>query len=129
VLFFKALPDEALEDIARAGREIRLAKGEMLFAENERCRGLIVVLAGAVKVFKLDDRTVVFTMPKAEFAVLLDRYPQIVKEALKALSIRMRRLVRMVEVQALYSVQARIAAYRLQAAAGRGSFALDETNK
>lgn len=165
VLFFKTLPEAAIEDISRSGEEIRLAKGELLFAENERCKGLIVVLAGAVKVFKLDDRgreltlgleepgssvaelplfdggnypasaeaaedaTVVFTIPKARFAALIDRYPQIAREALRALSIRMRRLVRMVEVQALYSVQARIAAYLLQAAGGRDAFKLEETNE
>ena len=165
VLFLKSLPESAIEDIARSGQEIRLGKGELLFSENERCRGLIVVLAGAVKVYKLDDRgreltlgreepgasvaelslfdggnypasaeaaesdTTIFLVPKAAFAELLNRYPQIATEALKALAVRMRRLVRMVEVQALHTVQARMAAYLLSVGSNRKEFGLEETNE
>ena len=56
VLFLKALPDTALAAIAAAGETWRLGKGEMLFAEHDSCLGLLVVLTGAVKVYKLDNR-------------------------------------------------------------------------
>lgn len=56
VLFLKNLPEATLREIAQAGEERRLVKGELLFAEHERCIGLIVVLCGAVKVYKLDRR-------------------------------------------------------------------------
>jgi CRP/FNR family transcriptional regulator len=56
VLFLKSLSESTLREIAQAGEERRLAKGELLFAEHERCAGLIVVLDGAVKVYKLDRR-------------------------------------------------------------------------
>ncbi|HEX5324222.1 MAG TPA: Crp/Fnr family transcriptional regulator [Capsulimonadaceae bacterium] len=165
VLFFKTLPQSAIDDIARSGQEIRLNKGEQLFAENERCKELIVVLSGAVKVYKVDDRgreltlgleepgssvaelplfdggnypasaeaaendTRVFLVPKPIFAELLGRYPQITTEALRAFAIRMRRLVRMVEVQALHTVQARIGSYLVRVAGGRSEFLLEETNE
>ncbi len=54
VLFLKSSPETTLLEIAQAGEERELAKGEMLFAENERCLGLLVVLCGAVKIYKLD---------------------------------------------------------------------------
>lgn len=56
VLFLKSLPEDTLREIAQAGEERRLDKGEMLFAENQRCLGLLVVLCGAVKIYKLDNR-------------------------------------------------------------------------
>lgn len=56
VLFLKSLPEDTLREIAGAGEERRLDKGEMLFAENQRCIGLLVVLSGAVKIYKLDSR-------------------------------------------------------------------------
>ena len=56
VIFLKALPDTALAAIASAGETRRLGKGELLFAEYDRCLGLLVVLTGAVKVYKLDNR-------------------------------------------------------------------------
>lgn len=56
VLFLKSLPDSALCEIAQAGDERRLAKGEALFTEHQHCIGLLVVLRGAVKVYKLDSR-------------------------------------------------------------------------
>lgn len=56
VLFLKSLPEDTLREIAGSGEERRLDKGEMLFAENQRCIGLLVVLCGAVKIYKLDSR-------------------------------------------------------------------------
>jgi CRP-like cAMP-binding protein len=56
VLFLKSLPETTLREIAQAGDERRLTRGEVLFSENERCIGLLVVLCGAVKVYKLDNR-------------------------------------------------------------------------
>ena len=56
VLFLKSLPEATLLKIAQAGEERRLAKGELLFAEHDHCIGLLVVLCGAVKVYKLDSR-------------------------------------------------------------------------
>lgn len=56
VLFLRDLPDAVLAEIAVSGEERRLRRGEMLFAEHERCIGLLVVLRGAVKLYKLDSR-------------------------------------------------------------------------
>ncbi len=56
VLFLKGVPITATDAIAAAGEVQRLDKGEMLFAEHDRCLGLMVVLTGAVKVYKLDNR-------------------------------------------------------------------------
>ncbi len=56
VLFLKTLPEEIIATLAAAGRERRLAKGEMLFAENDHCLGLVVVLTGTIKIYKLDNR-------------------------------------------------------------------------
>lgn len=56
VLFLKTAREEAMTALLTAGMERRMAKGELLFAEFERCQGLFVVLKGAVKVYKLDSR-------------------------------------------------------------------------
>ena len=56
VLFLKTVREEALLLLAEAGQKQRLGKGELLFAELARCRGLFVVLTGAVKVYKTDSR-------------------------------------------------------------------------
>ena len=56
VQFLKPLPDAVLDTLAQAGHERLLLRGEMLFVERERCLGLIVVLSGAVKVYKTDAR-------------------------------------------------------------------------
>lgn len=53
VPFLRDLPDEA---IAAAGRERRLQKGELLFAENSPTLGLIVVLDGTIHIYKSDAR-------------------------------------------------------------------------
>ena len=56
VLFLKTVPEEALAALIAAGQERDLRKGEVLFSEFERCLGLVVVLQGAVKIYKLDSR-------------------------------------------------------------------------
>ena len=56
VVFLKAAPDDALAELARAGDERKLWRGALLFAEHDPCPGLIVVLEGAVKLYKLDRR-------------------------------------------------------------------------
>jgi len=56
VLFLKGLPDNMRAEVAAAGFERRLGAGEMLFAEGDRVIGLLVVLSGAVRVYKLDSR-------------------------------------------------------------------------
>ena len=56
VLFLKTVREEAITRLAEAGQKQRLDKGELLFAELTRCRGLFVVLNGAVKVYKTDSR-------------------------------------------------------------------------
>ena len=56
VLFLKTVGEGAIADLVGSGQTRRLAKGEQLFAEFERCRGLFVVLTGAIKVYKLDSR-------------------------------------------------------------------------
>ncbi len=56
VLFLKTASQEAITQLLSAGQVRHLGKGEQLFRELERCQGLFVVLAGAVKVYKLDSR-------------------------------------------------------------------------
>lgn len=56
VLFLKTVSDDAIASLIASGQRLRLDKGELLFAELERCRGLYVVLSGAVKVAKTDSR-------------------------------------------------------------------------
>lgn len=56
VLFLKTARPEAISQLLAAGQVRHLGKGEQLFKELERCRGLFVVLTGAVKVYKLDSR-------------------------------------------------------------------------
>ena len=165
VPFLKTLPESTLEAIAAAGRVKRLRKGEMLFAEHQKCLGLVVVLVGAVKVYSLDRRgreltldregpgesvvelplfdggnypagaeaaeedTRVFIVPRSAFQVLMAKHPEIASQGLRALAMRMRRLMKMLEAQALHTVQARLADYLLRTAADRNLFDLDETNE
>ena len=165
VPFLKTLPESTLEAIAAAGRVKRLRKGEMLFAEHQKCLGLVVVLVGAVKVYSLDRRgreltldregpgesvvelplfdggnypagaeaaeedTRVFIVPRSAFQVLMAKHPEIASQGLRALAMRMRRLMKMLEAQALHTVQARLADYLLRTAANRNLFDLDETNE
>ena len=56
VLFLKTVSDDAIASLIASGQRLRLDNGELLFAELERCRGLYVVLSGAVKVAKTDSR-------------------------------------------------------------------------
>jgi len=56
VLFLKTVSEEAISLLRASGQVRRLEKGELLFAEFERCHGLFVVLTGAIKVYKLDSR-------------------------------------------------------------------------
>lgn len=56
VLFFKGLPDSAIDKIASLGTERRLQRGQVLIHEFDRCLGLIVVLSGAVRIYKIDNR-------------------------------------------------------------------------
>ena len=56
VLFLKTAGPEAMGQLLRSGQRRHLSKEEQLFVELERCRGLFVVLTGAVKVYKLDSR-------------------------------------------------------------------------
>jgi len=165
VLFLKTLSTEALAEIATSGRQQLLQKGEMLFREHEPTRGLIVVLSGAVKLYKLDPRgreliisreepgesvaelplfdggnypmsseaiedgTIVFIVPRDRFLELMTRYPEISRQATRTLAVRMRKLLHMVEAQALHSVRARLAAYLLTQGKGRDSFRLEQTNE
>ena len=54
VYFLKTLSEEVIASVAAASEERSLRKGELLFAENGPCLGLIVVLTGAIKIFKLN---------------------------------------------------------------------------
>jgi len=165
VLFLKTLPEEVVAAVAASGEERSLRKGELLFAENAPCLGLIVVLTGAIKVYKLDSRgreltlgleepgasvaelplfdggnypasaeaalekTTVLVVARERFQRLMVMHPEIAVQALRALAIRMRRQVLMIESQTLHTVRARLAAYLLHTANGRMTFPLEETNE
>ncbi len=165
VQFLKTLPDDVLAELAGAGVERCLNRGEMLFAEHDRCLGLIVVLTGAVKVYKLDargreltldselpgesvfelplfdggnypasaeasqDGTIVYIVRRERFGQFVAAHPQIAALALRALAVRTRKLIQMVEAHSLHSVRTRLAAYLLQTADGQAVFTLRETNE
>lgn len=165
VLFLRTLDEEVLATLAGSGEERRLRKGELLFAEHDRCLGLVVVLTGAVKVYKLDSRgreitldretpgesvadlplfdggnypasaeaaeedTTLLVVGRERFQALMAAHPSIAELALRALGVRMRKLVWMLEAQALHPVRARLAGYLLRTADARTTFRLDHTNE
>lgn len=165
VLFLKTLPEAARDVLAEAGEERVLCKGELLFAEHDRCLGLLVVLTGAVKVYKLDNRGREFTLEREtpgqsvaemplfdggnypasaeaaedgtrvlivgreQFRRAMAVYPEIAEQGLKAMAVRMRRMIWMLEVQTLHTVRARLADYLLRVAGERETFRLEETNE
>ena len=165
VLFLKTLPEPALAEIATAGKQIKLDRGELLFREHDPTRGLIVVLTGEIKLFKVDprgrelilgrdgpgdsvaelplfdggnypvsaeameDSTTVFIVPRDRFQQLMASYPEIARQSTRMLAVRMRRLLHMLEAQALHSVRARLAAYLLTVGKGQDSFRLEQTNE
>lgn len=55
VPFLQDLPDAVLQEIAAVCRERVLLRNEVLFLEGDPPRGLFVVRAGAVKIFKTGD--------------------------------------------------------------------------
>jgi CRP/FNR family transcriptional regulator len=55
-LLMKSLPDPAFQALASIGERRLYHKDELLFAENQPCIGLVIVLAGAVRIFKMDQR-------------------------------------------------------------------------
>jgi CRP/FNR family transcriptional regulator len=164
-LLLKGLSEPAFAALARAGERRRYGKGQLLFAENQPCIGLIVVLAGAVRIFKMDPRgreltlgreepgssvaelplfdggnypaaaeaaeedTILYVVPRARFQTLMREHPEIAAAALKALGVRLRKMLKMLEAHSLHTVRARMAAYLVRAAHGQASFALDETNE
>lgn len=65
-LLLKGLPDPAFTALARAGERRRYDSGQLLFAENQPCIGLIVVLSGAVRIFKMDPRGRELTLGREE---------------------------------------------------------------
>lgn len=165
VYFLKALPESALARIAVAGFVRRLEKDEILFQEKSRCVGLVVVLTGSIKVYKIDDRgreltldlelpgesvselplfdggnypanaaaaedrATVLIVPRERFRAIAADYPEVAEQALKALGIRMRRLMQMLEAQTLLPVRSRLADYLLRTSQGRTTFPLEETNE
>ena len=165
VLFLKNLPDAIITELSASGEEQRLCRGELLFAENEPCIGLLVVLDGGVKLYKLDyrgreltlgiegpggsvaelplfdggnypanaeaseDDTTVFVVPRERFQWMMSCHPQIAEQAVRALAIRMRKLMEMLKAQTLHSVRARLADYLLQKASDEVVFTLRETNE
>ncbi len=76
-----------------------------------------------------EESTEVLIVPRSEFHSLMAVHPQIASQVMRALAIRMRRLMKMLEAQTLHTVQARLADYLLRTADGRDSFHLDETNE
>jgi CRP-like cAMP-binding protein len=165
VLFLKTLPEPGIALLAASGQERSLQKGELLLVENTPTIGLVVVLEGAIKVYKLDRRgreltlglerpgasveelplfdggnypasaeaavenTRVLIISQERFQELMNTYPGLAVHVLRALAIRMRKQVQMIEAQSLHTVRARLASYLLRTANGRPTFMLDETNE
>jgi CRP-like cAMP-binding protein len=82
--------------------------------------------AGAVAA---EDDTTAFILARPTFQSLMAEHPDIAEHAVRALAVRMRRLLNMLEAQALHTVQARLALYVVRTAAGRTVFRLEETNE
>jgi CRP/FNR family transcriptional regulator, dissimilatory nitrate respiration regulator len=165
ILFLRASPEPVLSEMSLASEVRRCEKGEVIFLEKDRCLGLVVVLSGGVKVYKLDARgrevvlnihppgdsvvdialfdggnypanaeaiqedTRLLIVPRDRFREIMARNPEIGSQALKAAGIQVRRLLQMVEAQALYPVRARLADYLLEASDGCREFRLNETNE
>ncbi len=165
IYYLKLLPDEALNTLIAASSIRRLQRGELLILEGAKCAELIVVLAGAVRIYKLDSRgreltldrelpgksvlemclfdggnypanvegaeedTAVLIVARDTVYNLMSAYPHVAIAALKALGVRMRKLIVTLEAQSLYPVRARLAAYILEAAQGRTTFMLQEKNE
>ena len=77
----------------------------------------------------VEENTKVLIVSRSTFQRLMAEYPEIAAQGLRAVAIRMRRLMKMLEAQTLHTVQARLAEYLLRTAAGRASFRLEETNE
>ena len=75
------------------------------------------------------DNVTIFVVPRATFQQLMAEHPEIAAQALRAVAIRMRRLLKMLEAQALHTVQTRLAAHLVRIAAGRSAFPIEETNE
>lgn len=71
----------------------------------------------------------VLVVPRQAFHQLMEDHPEIAAQALRAMATRMRRVLKMLEAQALHTVQTRLAAYLIRASAGRSAFQLEETNE
>ncbi|RJP68205.1 MAG: Crp/Fnr family transcriptional regulator [Candidatus Abyssobacteria bacterium SURF_17] len=53
VPFFSKLSDAPLREIAKAGREKKFDKGQMIFFENDTCDGFYFIRSGSVKIYKM----------------------------------------------------------------------------
>ncbi len=73
--------------------------------------------------------TSVWFVPRDQFRAVMHAFPEITERALLALGIRLRQMVQIAEVQSLFTVRARLAAYLLEAGAGRTEFRLEDTNE
>lgn len=51
--FFSELSEGPLTEIARAAREKKFDKGQMVFFENDPCDGFYLIISGGVKVYKM----------------------------------------------------------------------------
>lgn len=53
VPFFSKLSDAPLKEIAKAAREKKFDKNQMIFFENDPCDGFYFILTGSVKIYKM----------------------------------------------------------------------------
>lgn len=73
--------------------------------------------------------TAVWFVPRDRFREVMRAHPEIAERALLALGVRLRQMVQIAEVQSLYSVRARLAAYLLEVGRGQAQYRLEETNE
>ena len=109
------------------GRELTLSRdvpGECVIELPLFDGGNYPVSAEAV-----EDGTCVLIVPRGRFLELMNEYSEIAVHGARALAIRIRRLLSMLEAQTLHTVQARLAAYLIRASDGRTEFSLSETNE
>ncbi|HEY3332161.1 MAG TPA: Crp/Fnr family transcriptional regulator [Capsulimonadaceae bacterium] len=75
------------------------------------------------------DGATVLIVPRNRFQELMKSHPEIAIHAVRALAIRMRKQLQMINAQTMHTVRARLASYLITAGNGRQSFKLADTNE
>ncbi|MDD5542527.1 MAG: Crp/Fnr family transcriptional regulator [Acidobacteriia bacterium] len=155
VPFFHELGETEIAALAQHAVEKTYGKGEFLFAEGDECKGLFVVVRGAVRILKcsasgreqsldmqlpgtpvaelplfdggkypaaaqcVDEAELLF-ISRRDFDATLRQHPEIAMAVIRSLSMRLRRMVMLVEELSLKEVSQRLARRLVTLAEGKG---------